>query len=90
MDYDPEKELWIPGRRKFLFLGLSAALFPFLQEETFSEPWWVATLGSDGVYTVHESAKYGNIGRFTIGYGQLIITDISSDRKTATIQFHPV
>lgn len=90
MDYDPERELWIPGRRKFLFLGLSAALFPFLQEETFSEPWWVATLGSDGVYTVHESARYGNIGRFTIGHEQFIITSVSRDGKTATIRRYPV
>jgi len=31
MIYDPERALWVPGRRRFLFLAGAAALAPFLR-----------------------------------------------------------
>ena len=30
MEYDPERALWVPGRRRFLFLGLGATLSSLL------------------------------------------------------------
>lgn len=32
MNYDPERSLWLPSRRKFFFLGLAAGVAPFLPD----------------------------------------------------------
>jgi hypothetical protein len=32
MNYDPDRSLWLPSRRKFFFLGLAAGVAPFLPD----------------------------------------------------------
>ena len=32
MNYDPDRSLWLPSRRKFFFLGLAAGIAPFLPD----------------------------------------------------------
>lgn len=32
MNYDPDRDLWLPSRRKFFFLGLAAGVAPFLPD----------------------------------------------------------
>lgn len=32
MNYDPDRDLWLPSRRKFFFFGLAAGVAPFLPD----------------------------------------------------------
>lgn len=45
MKYDPERNLWIPGRRKFFFMLGSAAIGSMLPGQGLDELTWPAPTG---------------------------------------------
>jgi hypothetical protein len=50
MEFDPDRELWLPSRRKFFFLGLAAGVAPFLPDvpqESWTVQFDLATVGEE-------------------------------------------